>query len=129
MHGAQNRLSGPTGATRAVGLIGLLMLVGCGNARPGPTSNPARGKLVINRHACGSCHWIAGVAEANGTVGPPLSHFGSQQMIAGALPNSPDNLTRYLLSPESVVKGNVMPNQHLTGGDARDAAAYLLTLR
>jgi cytochrome c2 len=50
-------------------------------------------------------------------------------MIAGALPNSPDNLTRYLLSPESVVKGNVMPNQHLTGGDARDAAAYLLTLR
>lgn len=62
-------------------------------------------------------------------VGPPLSHFGSQKMIVGLLPNTAENLRRYLQSPQSVVKDNVMPDQHLSDDEAQEVAAYLLTQR
>lgn len=50
-------------------------------------------------------------------------------MIAGALPNTRSNLVAFLRSPQSVVPGGAMPDMGLTRRQARDAAAYLLTLR
>lgn len=107
------------------------LLTGCSGAPDtvGAKGDASTGRIVITRQACGSCHEIPGIELANGLVGPPLTHFASRQMIAGALPNSPANLAAFLRSPQSVVKGGAMPDMGLTDGQARDAAAYLLTLR
>jgi cytochrome c1 len=89
-----------------------------------------RGKEWITRMSCGSCHEIPGIEGAKGMVAPPpLRHFGSRQLIAGVLPNTPENLRRYLRSPQTVVPGNEMPRQQLTDRQARAIAAYLLKLR
>lgn len=112
------------------GLV-LTMLAGCGNSAniAYTFGNPVAGRVTVTRQACGSCHIIAGIEEADGLVGPPLSHFASQRMIAGVLPNSPAMLERFLRSPQSVVDGGEMPNMGLTPKQARDIGAYLYTLR
>lgn len=91
--------------------------------------DPARGKVVIIRAACASCHDIPGIADRHGMVGPPLTHFGRRKIIAGMLPNARDNLAHWLRFPQAVVRGNAMPNMGLTEAQARDAAAYLESLR
>jgi cytochrome c len=50
-------------------------------------------------------------------------------IIAGVLANTPDNMTAWLMAPQSIVAGNAMPNMGLDRKDARDVAAYLYTLR
>jgi cytochrome c1 len=50
-------------------------------------------------------------------------------MIAGELPNSPDNLARWIQNPKSVEPGTAMPDLGLTTDQAQDVAAYLYTLR
>lgn len=114
-------------------LLGLT-LAACGprnTVRPeaAPGADPAAGKLIVTRMACGSCHQIPGAESADGAVGPSLAHFASRQMIAGMLPNSPGNLYRYLKSPQSVAPGNVMPDQHLSDAQIRHISAFLYTLK
>ena len=50
-------------------------------------------------------------------------------MIAGMLPNTPDNLVLWLQRPQSVVPGNGMPDMGLSPRQAHDIAAYLYTLQ
>jgi len=111
-------------------VVALLGLAGCD--RPGGQSSWAmrgahaeRGPALITQYGCGACHAIAGVANARGEVGPPLTQFGRRAYIAGVLINNPDNLVKWLCAPQSVVPGNAMPNTGLTEEDARDIAAYL----
>jgi cytochrome c2 len=88
-----------------------------------------RGKLVIGAYGCGSCHVIPGITAANGQVGPLLKSVAVRVQIAGKLANSPEAMTHWLRSPQTVVPGNGMPNQGLNEQEARDAAAYLYTLK
>lgn len=88
----------------------------------------SRGRQVILRKSCGSCHTIPGVEGAAGLVGPPLFFFGRRTYIAGQLPNSPGNLLRWIRSPQSVERGTAMPNLGLTEQEARDVTAYLYQL-
>lgn len=90
--------------------------------------DPERGEAVIRRVGCGSCHTIPGVRGASGVVGPPLYFFSRRTMIAGELPNTPENLVRWLRDPTGVERGTAMPNLGLTDPQARDVAAYLYTL-
>lgn len=91
--------------------------------------NPAHGKQLINSYGCGSCHAIPGIRGARGLVGPPLILMGRRTYIAGELPNSPENLEKWLQDPKSVEPGTAMPKLGLTEDQARDVAAYLYTLR
>jgi cytochrome c len=91
--------------------------------------NPSQGRRVIVSKGCGSCHVIPGIHNAKGLVGPPLMFFSRRTMIAGELPNSPDNLVRWLKNPPSVEPGTAMPDLGLTDQQAHDVAAYLYTLR
>jgi cytochrome c len=72
---------------------------------------------------------IPGVAEAKGTVGPPLLEFGNRLYISGSLQNSPENLFRWIREPQQVEAGTAMPNLGVTKEQAMDIAAYLYTLR
>jgi cytochrome c len=91
--------------------------------------NTGRGKQLILSYGCGSCHTIPGIHAARGVVGPPLMFFSRRTMIAGELPNSPENLIRWIRDPKAVEPGTAMPTLGLTEYEAHDVAAYLYTLR
>lgn len=88
-----------------------------------------RGRALIENYGCGSCHSIPGIRDAAGLVGPPLLLFGRRTYIAGELPNTPENLVKWLQDPKSVEPGTAMPDLGLSAQQARDIAAYLYTLR
>lgn len=105
------------------------------SAAPGPeaaaSAEPSarRGAQAINQHACVTCHAIPGIVGANAPVGPPLAGIASRTMLGGVLPNSPDNMVRWLRAPQKFAPLSAMPDLGLTERDARDIAAYLATLR
>lgn len=127
-----------TRALQGVGTLSLLLAVlalsGCHDkAATSPWqisgAQPARGPALIQHYGCGTCHTVPGVAQASGTVGPPLTQFGQRAYIAGMLHNNPDNLMLWLRDPQRVLPGNAMPDTGMTERDARDIAAYLYTLQ
>jgi len=87
-----------------------------------------RGQRLLAQYQCGSCHSIPEVASARGHVGPPLAAFGRRSYIAGHLPNRPDTLARWIAEPAALVPDTTMPSMGVSAGDARDIAAYLMTL-
>ena len=91
--------------------------------------NAKVGRHLIYSYGCGSCHVIPGVAEAKGTVGPPLGGFASRIYIAGSLENTPENLFRWIAKPQEIVPGSAMPDLGISDGQAHDIAAYLYTLQ
>jgi cytochrome c len=118
----------------ASGLLTVAVL-GCdeGKAKQAYTlssiGNVQHGKELIRGYGCGACHMIPGVHDARGKVGPPLMYLGERTMIAGELPNTPDNLVRWLQNPKDVEPTTAMPNLGLSEDQAYDIAAYLYTLR
>jgi cytochrome c len=114
----------------------LLMLVGisCGNeeeqiAAAMTGGEPSRGKIAISRYGCSACHTIPGVRDANALVGPPLNQIASRSYIGGVLPNTPDNMIRWVQDPPAVDHLTAMPKLGVNDQDARDIASYLYTLK
>jgi cytochrome c oxidase assembly factor CtaG/cytochrome c2 len=91
--------------------------------------DPNRGAAAINRYGCGACHSIPQVRGARGTVGPPLDGIASRTYLAGQLPNTPANMSRWIQHPQQVEHGTAMPEMGVSETDARDIVAYLYTLR
>jgi cytochrome c len=124
--------------TRLVIACSLLAAAAC-NTSNNPTmavaySTPTGGRVEEGRQTiaafgCGACHTIPGVRGANGLVGPPLLWWSRRTYIAGELPNTPDNMVRWIRDPQRVEPGTAMPALGLTDQQARDVAAYLYTLR
>lgn len=88
----------------------------------------ARGRLVMARYQCGACHVIPEVPAAAGRAGPTLAHFGSRSYIAGRLPNTPETLMRWIQDPPALMPDARMPAMGVQEADARDMAAWLLSL-
>src|SRR5215813_1638156 len=79
--------------------------------------------------ACINCHTIRGT-PANGVFGPDLTHLMSRSTLgAGVIPNTPENLRRWLDNPAMLKQGALMPAMKLSSEDLKDVTAYLLTLR
>lgn len=114
-------------------LAGVAMLVACGVTEGKevrvPGGEPDRGAKLIVSFGCGSCHTIPGIEGADAVVGPPLTDMGLREYIAGELPNTPENMIRWLMDPQALEPGTAMPNVGLSQEEARDVAAYLYTLR
>lgn len=91
--------------------------------------DPRRGRIAIRQYACQTCHFIPGVVGAEALVGPPLNGIARRRYLAGVLPNTPDNMIRWLRDPQQVDPLSAMPDVGVTERDARDIAAYLDTLR
>jgi len=112
------------------------LLQGCGIAdqklskAAGQTGgDPWSGRNKISYYGCPSCHTIPGIRGANGLVGPPLSNIASRVYVGGVLPNTPDNMTRWIRNPKAVDPLAAMPMLNVTDRDARDITAYLYTLK
>lgn len=134
---ASSRLLSSRGSFSTTALLACacLLVGGCElNNKPEPPYNDPppdqrlRGQVLMVQYQCGSCHAIPQVAAARGSVGPSLAGFGRRSYIAGELPNGPETLARWIESPGALVPGTVMPAMGVAPQDARDMAAYLLTL-
>jgi cytochrome c2 len=91
--------------------------------------DPARGVKAIQSYGCGGCHTIRGVRGATGLVGPPLDNIASRVYLARHLPNSPQNMIKWIRFPQQVEPRTAMPDMSIPDQDARDITAYLYTLR
>jgi cytochrome c len=91
------------------------------------TGDATAGARVIRQAGCGACHRIPGIREARGLLAAPLTAFAARSFIAGELPNTADNLARWIRSPRSIEPRTAMPNLGLSETQARDVAAYLYT--
>lgn len=93
-----------------------------------PGGDAQRGAQYLEDWGCTACHTIPGIPEANALVGPPLTGWARRVYIAGSLPNTPDNLIRWIQDPQAIEPGTAMPNLGVTEQVARDMGAYLYSL-
>jgi mono/diheme cytochrome c family protein len=93
------------------------------------TANVERGQRALHQHACSACHIIPGVTGSSVHVGPSLEGVGGRTLIAGTLPNTPENLALWIRETQKQKPGTAMPQLGVAEQDARDMAAYLGTLR
>jgi cytochrome c len=110
-------------------LLVLAALAGCSKTPPASEpltgGNPRVGQQLIARYGCGACHQIKGVAHADSRVGPSLKEIRDQGYVAGVLPNSADNLVKWIIHPRAVRPDTAMPELSVSQREARDMAAYL----
>jgi cytochrome c len=127
----------PSGRVRIVAVTAciLVALAACNShdpafaARQVPGGHAANGRNYMEAAGCGSCHLIPGVVNARGMVGPSLEHFARRSFIAGEVPNTTDNLVKWIVNPPSIEPKTAMPVLGVTPSQARDIAAYLYQLR
>lgn len=118
-------------------IAGVLMLLnGCDPARPDRIleirrvtgGDPSSGKDKIRHYGCTACHTIPGIEGAIAQVGPPLEHWSKRVYIAGEVPNTSDNLRKWIQHPTSIEPKTAMPEMGVTDQDSRDISAYLYSL-
>ncbi|MDX1663978.1 MAG: hypothetical protein R3272_09300 [Candidatus Promineifilaceae bacterium] len=118
----------------ALGLVVALLLTACTeraeevNMWEVALGDAGAGEEAIEEYGCPACHVIPGIPGADGQVGPPLTDWSERQTIAGALPNIPPNLIRWVMEPQAIEPDTLMPDMGVSERDARDIAAYLYTL-
>jgi cytochrome c2 len=126
-----------TPRTRLAALLSAaLLLGGAGGCNRADTNLPGlaggdaeRGRVVIKKYGCNTCHTIAGVRGADGLVGPPLTGIADRMYIGGVARNTPANMVSWIENPKQFDSKTAMPNVGVTHRDAVDIASYLYTLR
>jgi cytochrome c len=110
-------------------------LAGCGLTGTLPPGeqlrhDPELGRELIAAYGCVACHAVPGIpGGSDAVVAPPLAGMGARRTIAGRLPNTPENMARWISDPQGVDPGNLMPDLGVTLEEARHIAAYLYSLR
>ena len=96
---------------------------------PPPTSALAQqGQQLFMESACAQCHALAGT-PANGRLGPDLTHLASRRTLAaGVIDNTVGNLGGWLIDPQHLKSGNLMPASLLRADELQAMLAYLQTL-
>ena len=102
---------------------------GAGRDEQADGAGAGRGRNALQQYACITCHVIPGVVGANNAVGPSLAGIGSRKYLAGVLANTPENMIRWLRTPQAFAPHTAMPNLGVAEHDARDIAMFLDTLR
>jgi cytochrome c len=99
-------------------------------AAPKPIGDADRGRQLAGQYGCNVCHAIPGVDGPQGSLGPTLAGVASRPSISfGAVQNTPANLIQFIQNPASLNPQSSMPPIGLAETDAKDIAAYLLTLK
>jgi len=87
--------------------------------------HPARAPPLLWRYGCAGCHTISALPGSAGKVAPSLDGLRQRVYIAGRLPNTADNLQRWIREPQSLSPGSAMPDTGISADEARDVAAFL----
>lgn len=91
--------------------------------------DPQRGAALVQRYGCGGCHRMPGTDAAVGKRAPSLESIAVEPYISGNLPNTPENLMRWIQSPRSIRPQTKMPELGIGRAEARDITTYLYSLR
>ena len=86
------------------------------------------GRELFRTLACAGCHTIEGITAGKFPGAPDLTHLASRDTIAGVLPMSEENLSRWIKDPPSVKPGTAMPNLGLDDDTVTKIVQFLLTL-
>ena len=87
------------------------------------------GETIFNRKTCGSCHNVSGT-PADAHIGPDLTHFASRTTIlSGMMPNTQNNLKKWLEDPQKVKEGANMPDFLLSDKEVSALVDYLEKLK
>jgi cytochrome c oxidase subunit 2 len=90
-----------------------------------PPADTAVARIVL-AHGCGACHSLRG--QMNGTAAPDLTHVARRTTLAaGVLVNNPDNLRAWLINPDAIKPGTLMPRMELSAPDIERLVSYLET--
>jgi cytochrome c oxidase subunit II len=94
-----------------------------------PTDELAvQGQEVFLDNSCVYCHAVDGT-PAVGEVGPDLTDFADRYTIgAGIYPNNRGNLGGWIVDPDAMKPGVLMPGTRLEGEELQALLAYLETL-
>ena len=103
--------------------IAAVLLAGCGAATTTPSES---GRLLLQQFGCGQCHRIPGVANAQGTAGPPLEAVAERAYLGGVLPNTRENMAQWIREPRRFDPRTTMPAMGMTEAQASDMVAYLM---
>lgn len=108
------------------------------HARAAPKTPPAdhadsallrRGEEIFFRESCHACHAVGGT-RATALLGPDLTHLGSRLTLgAGRIANTDEHLARWILDPQELKPGNLMPATPLPPDDLTALVAWLRTLQ
>ena len=92
-----------------------------------PSSLLARdGESTFTLESCAACHTVSGT-EAQGKVGPDLTHFGSRETLgAGVLINNPANLEAWIRDPSQFKPGILMPGFNRLSDEEIQALVHYL---
>jgi len=96
---------------------------------PEPAGDAERaGQEVFMKAGCVQCHTVRGT-EAEGTVGPDLTHLASRLTLgAASLSNTEGNRAGWILDSQALKPGNRMPRNALEPSDLQDLLAWLASL-
>ncbi len=101
------------------------------NQRQPAVEDPAAraGRATFLGQSCVNCHRVRGTT-AKGTYAPDLTHLMSRSTLAsGMIECTPENLRRWVIDPQQIKAGCLMPAFGLSDRQVNDIVAYLLTLR
>ena len=88
-----------------------------------------RGRELFTSGSCMLCHAIRGTS-ANAHKAPDLTHMASRaRLAAGLVPNTPQSLAAWIMTPQTIKPGVNMPDHRLDGDDLAALVAYLGTLK
>jgi cytochrome c oxidase subunit 2 len=89
----------------------------------------ASGRTALLGQSCVNCHRVRGTS-ARGSYAPDLTHLMARRTLAsGLVPNTPDELRRWVINPQQVKPGCLMPAFGLDQRTVDDIVRYLGTLR
>ena len=95
-----------------------------------PAAEPAgalatRGRELFLSTTCAMCHAVQGTV-ANARKGPVLTHVAERgTLAAGTLPNTADDMARWIRDPQQFKPGVNMPASNLSDADIAAIVAYL----
>ena len=95
-----------------------------------PTDELAQqGHQVFLAANCINCHAIKGT-DATGNLGPDLTHLASRRTLGSAIEeNNVGNLSGWIVNPQHIKPGNLMPPAELSSVELQALLAYLATLK
>jgi cytochrome c1 len=88
---------------------------------------PERAQMMLRQYACDNCHLIDGMVGPITHIGPSLEHWRERKYIAGILPNTRENLVRWIVDPQGVSPHTLMPDLDVAEPHAEHMARYLMT--
>jgi len=97
---------------------------------PRPTTageySTERAQIMLRQYACDNCHIIAGMVGPITHIGPSLVDWRERKYIAGVLPNTRENLVRWIVDPQGVSPHTLMPDLEVIEPHAEQMARYLM---